>query len=142
MLMQRHYALLILGILGLLFNTAFAQNNNYWLPTAPGLPENSQRYLSVLPSEYQIAELDVAEMEIQLRTEFAGQLADFQRPVLIQVPTPEGDFEVFSIWPTDVVDASVRQLVTVQTFQGVAKSDPTKLIRCDVSSTGFHAFVF
>jgi len=139
--MKKYYFLWVIGALLLLSSQAFAQSAKYWdiAPNNFDIPK-SQLLLGQLPTDYKFAVLDVAGMYQDLSAPKAASAN--ATPLLISLPTPEGNFIDFYLTETSVVSPEVAHLFTVKTFKGYAKSARQTTIRCDISPTGFHAVVF
>lgn len=78
------------------------------------------------------AVLDAAPMEF---TEAA-----WARPVLMELPMPDGTFQMFEVWESPVMEAELAaQLPGVKTWAGQGIDDPTATLRMDITPQGFHA---
>jgi hypothetical protein len=66
----------------------------------------------------------------------------FERPVIIELPTPAGTFESFEVWESPVMELALAvQLPGVKTWAGQGIDDPTATLRFDITPQGFHAQV-
>lgn len=117
-----------------------AQSAEYWsFPESKINFTQDQSLLSKLPAEFKQVELDIAGLYQFLADASKG---NGQTPFKVSLPNPEGNFTEFMLVPTTVAADEVAHLYSVQTFKGYAPGSPQVRIRCDVSSTGFHAVVF
>lgn len=94
----------------------------------------SQNFLfGKLPTKYSIWELST--------TNFSKKSVS-NNVLEVILPSPDGRFETFTITPSKVIADEVAHLYTIRTFTGYKKENPSALISCDMSSSGFHAAVY
>jgi hypothetical protein len=117
-----------------------AQSADFWsFPESKTDFAPEQSLLGQIPANYQQVELDLAGLY-----QFMAGASKEESETLFQIslPTPEGNFAEFMLLPTTVVASEVAHMYSVQTFKGYAPGSPQVRIRCDVSSSGFHAVVY
>ncbi len=121
--------------------SAWSQSDPYWRihQEDTRLPRSQHLLMSQLPSKYMLATLDLENLYQDWNAAYEANAAV---PMQVSVPNPEGGFTEFMIVPTRVVAEEVAHLYQIATFKGYAVNSPNRLIRCDVSATGFHAWVF
>ena len=92
-----------------------------------------ERVMNQLPKNY-----SVWKISSQV---FANKLHKSNSQEII-LPSPNGKFETYIISPSKVISDEVAHLYTIKTFAGYKKNDPSTLISCDISNSGFHAAVY
>ncbi len=87
---------------------------------------------SKLPSQYLNVQIVIGGFQAKLK----------EQNQEIVLPNPEGKFQTYVIRPSYVNAPEVADLYTIKTFTGYLKSNPSTMIACDISSSGFHAAVY
>lgn len=64
------------------------------------------------------------------------------QPVTIELPLPDGSFQTFQIFEAPVMHPELAaKFPSIQSYAGHCVSDPTTLLRADLSQRGFHAMI-
>ena len=137
---------LILWILIILNNPLFSQDltDYYWDFSQSALNKSIENsYLGELPKGFQIAHLDLVKFGHELKNATNSEERESEdSPLVITLPTPEGNFSEYYIYENSVISPEVRDLYTIKTYKGYSKKSPHIKIRCDLSAVGFHAFIY
>ncbi|MEX0794812.1 MAG: reprolysin-like metallopeptidase [Pirellulaceae bacterium] len=108
------------------------------LASAPVSPTDAQR--TVQAEDYRPLSLDTSGMRDLLTNvplEFSGQNGK-----QIELPRPDGTFETFAIYETQVMAPELAaQFSEIQTFAGYSLDNPGSNLRMDMTPQGFHAQV-
>jgi len=127
---------LILVVIGLNFNLSAQIVTSDWeldeaeITTALQMADRAE--LNAQHSNWRICQISTQHFLSKLRSE--------KQEIL--VPTPDGLFETFEIYPVQVVADEVAHLYTIKTFRGHKKGQPSVVMSCDISPNGFHAAVY
>lgn len=97
----------------------------------------------VAPTSYAAVRLDTAQARRTLAAAPTTRAtARGAAPLRFSVPTPEGTAEVFEVAADSVMEpALAARHPEIMTFAGRSTVDPTRTIRLDLTSAGFHASV-
>ncbi len=97
-------------------------------------------YAKVAATSYKGLGLDVDAMKSLLATapgEFSGQSG-----IVVELPRPDGTFESFAVYKTNVMAAELAAKYTdIQTFVGYSLDNDFGNLRMDITPQGFHAQV-
>ncbi len=95
----------------------------------------------VRPDEYQAISLDTAAMRTRLAAAPLERTADYRaRAIVLELPTPTGEYKFFSVWEAPVMDAALQaQHQDIRTYVGQGLSNPAETLRMDMTPAGFHA---
>lgn len=102
----------------------------------------SEYLLGEIPTDYLEASLKISELKRELSKATSAENQGTEDALIIKIPTPDGEFEEFYVYENSIVAPEVAHLYTIKTFEGQSKESPQVHIRCDISSAGFHAYVF
>lgn len=139
---------LLIGFFLLISNSLLSQElmDNYWTYSSSPSDKDIQvadGYLAKLPSAYQIVDLNFQGFYEGLRNNTESENREPEgNPIVISLPTPEGNFSEYYISENSVISPEVRDLYTIKTYKGYSKDFPHIQIRCDVSEVGFHALIY
>jgi len=93
-----------------------------------------------MATSYEGLGLDVDSMRGLLSTapnEFSGQSG-----ILVELPRPDGTFETFEVYATNVMHPDLASRYTeIMTFVGQSTTDDSARLRMDITPIGFHAQV-
>jgi hypothetical protein len=127
--------LLLFTVVNVTFISAQIEKSDWKFSKKQEIKLNSKSLVNKkLPSNFSVFEMSINDFKNKLNAN-----NKFQE---ITIPAPNGEFETFIINPSSVVADEVAHLYTIKTFRGYKKNDPSTLIACDISDSGFHASVF
>lgn len=123
------------------FKSSAQQFSNNW--TAINKKEVSDKcFLSSLPKEYSVLKLDFALLKNDLdkATYENSAIPVF---VIISVPMPNGTFQNFKIYRSEVIADSLSKPFEyiIRTFTGKGIDDPFATAKFDYTLWGFHGFI-
>lgn len=96
-----------------------------------------------VPPQARVIHLEVAALKDLLKTAPAedGSKAGTP-PVLLPLPLPDGSFERFKIEESSVLAPDFAALFPdIKSYRGQGIDNPLVTMRCDISTTGFHALI-
>lgn len=133
--MKRNFLTFIFCI-GLLASSSLSRANSWQL-----IPNNqvaSQGKSIIKPQDFTSYYLNTASLKSQLLT--AGY--DWANAVIVELPTPDGQYQAFKIWQTPILVAPMTEkFVAIKTFTGTALYNKGVTIKVDFTYSGFHAMV-
>ena len=123
------------------FKSSAQQFSNNW--TAINKKEVSDKcFLSSLPKEYSVLKLDFAllKKDLDKATYENSAIPVF---VIISVPMPNGTFQKFKIYRSEVIADSLSKPFEsiIRTFTGKGIDDPFATAKFDYTLWGFHGFI-
>ncbi|TYB78518.1 reprolysin-like metallopeptidase [Bizionia myxarmorum] len=136
---------LLLLTVALMFGPmAFAQKNaKYWskaseetLRTAPKVNRASN------PSEFKVFNLDVEAFKSAMQNAPLRSETSRVSNVVIEFPTPEGDFEKFMVSESPMMEQALAdKYPMIKTYKAVGIDDPTATMRFSITQFGFHGMI-
>lgn len=94
----------------------------------------------IKPLQYRLIALDQERLEMTLLQ--MQSVTKAVPPVLLTVPTPDGEFERFEITPSQVMHPDLAaRYPEIRAYKGIGYDNPAVWIRFEWSPSGFHALV-
>ncbi len=96
----------------------------------------------VRPDRFKATRLHFAGMMVTLDTAPLEDTPGAARPLVLSLPTPQGDFVRFHVVESPIMEPGLAAVLPgVKTFVGQGIDDPASTVRLDYTPLGFHAQV-
>lgn len=111
-------------------------------PRPPALQQGQERRIE--PQQYQTFALDVSALRSLLAAApLEGSAAAKTRPILLELPMPDGATARFGVWESPIMAAELgARFPEIRTYAGRGLADASLSVRFDLTPQGFHAMVF
>jgi hypothetical protein len=131
-----------LALLPLIGTTAPAAPENPWTKAGSnGVAARSAQQSDIRTDKFAGFTLDRAAMKSKL-DRAPGIAARGQQRLEVLLPTPEGEFQRFSLVDAPVMEEKLAAAhPEIKTYSGKGIDDPTATVRADLTPLGFHASV-
>ena len=120
-------------------NTAYAQGS-YWSDVTVRSDEGSP---TIQPSVYRTVGIDVAAIcQVLDAAPHEKDASARNSSAIIELPMPDGTMELFSFVNSPVMAPELAEKYPeIQVFVGQGISDPSAVVRFDLTPQGFHAMI-
>lgn len=97
----------------------------------------------IVPQHYRTLQLDLNGLQQYLENApNESQLINRNTAPILELPMPNGTVAAFRIWKSVQMEAGLAaQFPNIQTFTGQGITDPTAILKADITELGFHAMV-
>lgn len=97
----------------------------------------------IIPEKYLTYSLDMGDLQnILSQAPLRFSPESFSKPVVLQIPMPNGEMERFQIFDAPIMHPQLAaKYPMIHSFAGVGLDDKTASLRFDVTQFGFHAMI-
>ncbi|HNQ12212.1 MAG TPA: M12 family metallo-peptidase [Bacteroidia bacterium] len=101
-----------------------------------------QQYVRTLtPEKYRVLNLNLVDLQYALEQSSQRDVSN-AKGVLIQIPRPDGSFEKFVVYKTNVMAPELAaKYPDIKTYSGQGVEDKMATIHLDITPFGFHAMI-
>lgn len=135
--MKKHFAFLF-SALCMFYINANANYGNVWQKLENNhVPSKGER--RIIPQKFSTFYLNTTT----LKNWMSSLSTDANDAQLIEMPLPNGDFKMFKVWQTPIMQEDLAlKYPSIKTFTGVATDDKHVTAKFDFTEFGFHAMIY
>ncbi|MGB0888405.1 MAG: reprolysin-like metallopeptidase, partial [Vicingaceae bacterium] len=127
----------------LIANAAFSQRLiNPWSEIKESAIKENKTQRFILPSKYKVMKLNVGELKNQLKYTKLKSSGEKKSNTIIKLPNPEGGFSNYYVYRNTTMHPDLEaKFPEIRTYNAVNTTNPSELVKLDVTPRGFHAMV-